>query len=144
MGNVNFTKDIDINIFDLDGECVKNSRLYAQYSEMLVQAEYLKKTLKEREEILHAKLDWEIRNSDNGKKTIREAEIKSEIILNPEIQKILRRLSRADYKVSMLKAALSSIDQKRKHLEYLVRLYCSQYWVTQTKSIERKEEYDEE
>ena len=144
MGNVNFTKDIDINIFDLDGECVKNSRMYAQYSEMLTQAEYLKKTLKEREEILHAKLDWEIRNSDNGKKTIREAEVKSKIILSPEIQKITRRLSRADYKVSMLKAALLSIDQKRKHLDYLVRLYCSQYWVTQTKTIERNIENDEE
>lgn len=142
MKEMKFTKDVEINIYDLDGECIKTPKLYAQYSEMLVQAEFLRKSLKEREEIIHAKLDWEIRSSHKDGKTIRETEIKSKISLNPEIQKITRRLARADYKVSMLKAAISSIDQKRRHLEYLVRLYCAQYWITQAKTLERNFEED--
>jgi hypothetical protein len=129
MEEFDFEKDLSINKFRLDEECLSHSSIYFKYAEAQQNAksevskadDVLKLTLAERE--------LEIRNkySENGIK-VTENLIKADVEKDEDVLKAKRKLRKAQDIFNKLTVAVQALDSRRSELDNLVKLYCAGYF----------------
>lgn len=124
-----FEKDLSINKFRLDEECLSHSSLYFKYAEAQQRAksevskadDNLKLTLAERELF--------IRNSfaEKGLKAT-EGLIASNVEKDEFVLEAKRKLRKVQDIFNKLSVAVQAMDTRRSELDNLVKLYCSGYY----------------
>ena len=127
--------DIDQNLLDV--EWVNQPKLFFKYAEQLAEAE---RRLDEAERKLKA-LDADIDSIIRGREEkVTEAMVKSKILGDKKHQEQEELIAKRRYKCSLLRAAVQSLDQRKRALEKLVDLHGQQYFAT-PKASERSKEF---
>jgi hypothetical protein len=130
---LNFEKDLSINKYKLDVECLTNSVLYYRYSEMTADAKNQVGVLADNLKLKMGEANIAIRNRFTKK------EIKfTEAVINAEVEKdetviaAREELREAELNLSRLQAGVSAFEHRKSQLDNVVRLYCAGYFSTPT------------
>jgi hypothetical protein len=126
---LNFEKDLSINKYKLDDECLTHSVLYYRYSEMAADAKNQVGVLADNLKLKMGEANIAIRNRFTKK------EIKfTEAVINAEVEKdetviaAREELREAELNLSRLQAGVSAFEHRKSQLDNVVRLYCAGYF----------------
>ena len=124
-----FEKDISINKYKLDEECISHSSLYARYGNMQVEAKTNLNNAKDRLELVEAERNLAIRKelADLGTKAT-EAMINSLLVADSEVIKAKKEVRNAEDIYASLTVALQAFEHRKSELDNLVKLYCAGYY----------------
>lgn len=126
---MNYEKDLNIDIYKLEDEWIKQPTVYMQYMENVIEAMKIKRDKENTLDILYAKLDDKIRTQARiNEEKITEKVVESRITLDEEYQSALAYYRTACYEYDLLHAAEKAIAQKKDALEDLVKLYLAGYF----------------
>ena len=136
---------IDVDKYALDEELEMQPRLFLFFSEQLVEA---RGDLKEAEtalELCKSKLDLEVRRrpAKFGIKDVKEASIKSAVLLHVKYKKAERVVRQRTRVVGRLAAAVAALDHRKKSIEKLCDLWAQSYFSKPRPSVEAKEKLDD-
>lgn len=127
---LNYQKDLEIDLNNLHGEWLKQPVLYSQYAEAAAEASRQKDDTRNKLEVIRAQLDLEIRSNPGkfelGKVT--EAAVANVVLLQREYQEALGKYYQAKYELEILNGVVKAFDQKKTALENEVRLWAGQYF----------------
>ena len=124
---------LSIDVDNLDQELLEQALLFAEYGELLVEAEFKKDTAKERLEAVMAELDLEIRGNPEifNIKKITESVVESTIKKQEIYKKASDNYLLAKKRHKTCKIALEALEHKKDMLESLLKLYLSNYYGNQ-------------
>ena len=124
-----FEKDLSINKYRLDEECLSHSSLYFRYAEAAAQAKKNVSRAKNNLELIESERYEEIRleKENAGIKTtipmLEKAVVCDEIVI-----KAKNKLIEAETIYSRLSVAVQAFEHRKSELDNLVKLYCSGYY----------------
>lgn len=128
---LNFEKDLSIDKYKLDDECLSHSVLYYRYSEMTADAKNQVGVLADSLKLKMGEANIAIRNRFTKK------EIKfTEAVINAEVEKdetvidAREELREAELNLARLQAGVSAFEHRKSQLDNVVRLYCAGYFST--------------
>lgn len=129
--DLDFEKDISINKYKLDEECLSHSGIYSRYASAQVDAKTAVSKAKDNLELVEAERNLAIRKSlaDAGTK-VTEAMINSYLITDEEVINAKKQVREAEDVYSKLSVCVSSFDHRKSELDNLVKLYCAGYYST--------------
>lgn len=138
-----FQKDLSINKFRLDEECLSHSGRYAFYAEAQGRAKSEVSKAKDNLEFVEAEANLRIRKEylESGAK-VTEGTISSRISTDEEVLEAKKQVREAEEVFGRLSVAVSAMDTRRSELDNLVKLYCAGYYST-VNSNERKNSSDQ-
>lgn len=124
-----FEKDLSINKFKLDEECLSHSSIYFRYAEAQQKAKSEVSRLKDKLEIVTAEANIRIR-SDLIEKGIKftEALVTSHLTKDEEVLSVKEELREAEEINARLSVAVTAMEHRKAELDNLVKLYCSGYF----------------
>ena len=124
-----FEKDLSINKFRLDEECLSHSSLYFRYAEAQQKAKSEVSRAEDNLNLTLAEREISIRNefANSGTKTT-EGLIASTVKCDEEVLKAQKRLREAKDIFNKLTVAVQAMDTRRSELDNLVKLYCAGYF----------------
>lgn len=130
---IDYEKAVAIDPDKLDEEIFSQPGLYMKFSEIYSEAERRREKLKNKLGILEADLDFEIRSKPEkfglkSLKSITESLVKNTIQRQEEIQELNEKIIQSNYDLNIVKAAITSLEHKKKMLEKAVDLYNGQYF----------------
>lgn len=142
---IDFEKDISINKFKLDEECISHSSLYFRYSSMQADAKTRLSKAKDNLELVEAERNMAIRKSlsDSGAK-ITEAMINSALITDEEVIEAKTKVREAEDIFAKLSVAVQAFEHRKSELDNLVKLYCSGYYSVPSSSPEANKNINEQ
>lgn len=128
---IDFQKELSINKYKLDEECLSHSSRYAYYAEAQAIAKSNLTKAKDELEYTIAEANLRIRADyeEKGKK-VTEALISSAIVLDEEVKEAKEKLREAEEIYNRLSVAVQAMDTRRSELDNLVKLYCAGYYST--------------
>lgn len=140
-----FEKDLSINKFKLDEECLSHASLYFRYADACQQAKSNVNRLDDKLKLVMAKTSISIRKaySDSGTKTT-EAMLSSELEKHEDVIQAKEELREAQETYSRLTVAVQAMDARRSELDNLVKLYCSGYYAVSDRSGSVKNNINEQ
>jgi len=126
----NYEKEIEIDPEALDVEWLQQASLFLKYSEAAAQARREVDRLKEKLDVVRAKLDKEIRENPGafGVKKITESVVSNTIAIQEAYREVYKELIDAKYEADLLGKVVLAFDQRKSALENLVRLYGQGYF----------------
>lgn len=140
---MDYQKDLEIDKYALDTECLDQARQFMVWSEGLADAMAERDRIEQKTKVMEAQTEQSIRNNPEGYGgKLTEAGIKSYVITNPEVMQIREESIEATHKVNIIMAAKQAMEQRRSMLENLVKLYLSGYWADPKVKQEDKETID--
>jgi hypothetical protein len=124
-----YEEELRIDPDNLDHEWEAQPGLYQRYSEMLANAEKEKADLKEELDVLKAKKDLDIREGNYSRSIskLTEGTIESLLKEDEEVQKKVKELNEASYRVKLLGGAVEAFSHRKKALEKMVDLFIFGY-----------------
>lgn len=128
---VDYQKDLHIDESALDVEWLNQPMLMMKYSKELASAERDVARIKEKQSIIRAELDRDIRlNPERFKidSKVTEAVVSNTILLEKSHKEISEELIEAWYEVRMVKGAVEAVQQRKDALQDLVRLHGQRYF----------------
>lgn len=126
-----FQKDLSINKYKLDEECLSHSSRYAYYAEACVVAKSSVSRAKDNLELVMAERNMEIREElANGEKKVTEAMVNAFIIKDKKVLEAKNELREAEEVYNRLQVAVNAMDARRSELDNLVKLYVAGYFST--------------
>jgi len=130
---IDYQKAVAIDPDKLDEEIFSQPGLYMKFSEVYADIERKREKLRRKLEILEANCDFEIRTKPErfglkSLKSVTEALVKNTIQKQEEIQELNEKIIQANYDLNIVKAAITSLEHKKKMLEKAVDLYNGQYF----------------
>lgn len=130
-----FEKDLSINKYKLDEECLSHSSIYFRYAEASITAKAEVSKAEDNLKLVSAERNIAIRKaySDAGAK-FTEAVIASELEKDAEVIEAKEKLRNAQEVYAKLSIAVSAMDARKSQLDNLVKLYCSGYFSVTTSS----------
>ncbi len=139
-----YEKDLSINKYRLDEECLTHSSTYFRYMEASVQAKSRISKLQNKLAMIEAEENLAIRKSyqESGAK-FTEAVIASELTTNSRVIECKRRLQEAQEVYSTMQVAVSAMEARKSELDNLVKLYVAGYFST-TDGAKAKTSADEQ
>lgn len=142
---IDFEKDISINKYKLDEECLSHSSLYFRYSSMQADAKTRVSKAKDNLELVEAERNLAIRKSlaDSGAK-VTEAMINSSLITDEEVIQAKQKVREAEDIFMKLSVAVQAFEHRKSELDNLVKLYCSGYYSVPESSPEAKKNINEQ
>ena len=142
---LDFEKDISINKYKLDEECLSHSSLYGRYASMQADAKTQVTKAKDNLELVEAERNLAIRKSlaDSGTK-VTEAMINSALITDKEVIEAKNQVREAEDVYAKLTVAVQAFEHRKSELDNLVKLYCAGYFSTPTASNEAKNNINEQ
>jgi hypothetical protein len=142
---VDFEKDISINKYKLDEECLSHSSLYFRYSSMQADAKTRVSKAKDNLELVEAERNLAIRKSfaDSGVK-VTEAMITSALIQDKKVIEAKNQVREAEDTFMKLSVAVQAFEHRKSELDNLVKLYCSGYYSVPNSSSEVKKTINEQ
>jgi len=129
MSELNYQRDLQIEVDALDLEWIRHSHKYMLYSEAAARANDIVRKRKNDLEITDAKLDQEIRvaSEGEGKKMTADA-IKAAILADDRHIKALIEYNDSLYQAELCTSAVKSMDHKKVALQSLVQLWAGSYF----------------
>ena len=130
-----FEKDLSINKYKLDEECLSHSSIYLRYAEASITAKAEVSKAEDNLKLVSAERNIAIRKAytDAGAK-FTEAVITSELEKDAEVIEAKEKLRNAQEVYAKLSIAVSAMDARKSQLDNLVKLYCSGYFSVTTSS----------
>lgn len=124
-----FEKDLSINKYRLDEECLSHSSLYFRYAEAASQAKNRVSKVKNNLELIQSERNLAIRDelAKNGTK-VTEAMIDKLVASDEIVIKAKNKLIEAETIYSKLSVAVQAFEHRKSELDNLVKLYCSGYY----------------
>lgn len=124
-----FQKDLSINKYKLDEECISHASRYAYYAEASAIAKTNVSEVKDKLELVIAEANIRIRKNltDSGQK-FTEAMVTSMLTMDSEVQKAKAELRDAETTLARLQVAVNAMDARRSELDNLVKLYVAGYY----------------
>lgn len=140
-----FEKDLSINKFKLDEECLSHSSLYFRYAEACIKAKSEVSKADDNLKLVMAERNIAIRKaySDAGAK-FTEAVITSELEKDSCVIEAKESLREVQEVYARLQVAVSAMDTRRSELDNLVKLYCAGYFSTPSTSNETRKNVNEQ
>ena len=126
-----FQKDLSINKYKLDEECLSHSSRYAYYSEAQVVAKTNVSRAKDKLELVESESNLKIRKkfADEGQK-VTESVIACTLAMDSDVIQAKKELREAEEIYGRLSVAVSAMETRRSELDNLVKLYCAGYFST--------------
>ena len=142
---VDFEKDISINKYKLDEECLSHSSLYFRYSSMQADAKTRVSKAKDNLELVEAERNLAIRKtlSESGTK-VTEAMITSALIVDKEVIEAKNQVREAEDFFMKLSVAVQAFEHRKAELDNLVKLYCSGYYSVPNSGSDVKKDVNEQ
>lgn len=126
-----FQKELSINKYKLDEECISHASRYAYYAEAQALAKSNVSKAKDNLELVMAERNMEIREQlSSGEKKVTEAMVNATIAKDEKVLEAKSELRDAEEVYSRLTVAVQAFDVKRSELDNLVKLYCAGYFST--------------
>ena len=127
----NFEKDLAIDKYRLDEECLSHSGVYAYYAESQASAKMELTRAKDNFEFITAEANLRIRKeyAEKGEK-FTEAVISSQISMDEKVNESKRNLREKEEIYYQLTVAAQAMETRRSELDNLVKLYCAGYFST--------------
>lgn len=125
----NFKKDISINKYKLDEECLSHATLYFNYADACVQAKTVMYRAQDKLSLAKAEANISIRD-DLSSKGIKftEAIIASEVEKHPTVTKARDEMREAEETYARLQVAVQAMEARKSELDNLVKLYLAGYF----------------
>lgn len=122
--------DLKVDKYALDCEWENHPLKYFEWAETHAKAILDRDNLKQKMDMLEAKLDKQLRVSLEKEfdKKPTEAAIKARICLDSEYSELQAELTKMNYNINILSAVKTAMDSKKKALEYLTQLHLSSYF----------------
>lgn len=126
-----FEKDISINKYKLDEECLSHASRYAYYAEASAVAKANVSEAKDRLELVEAELYDAIKDEleKKGTKTTIPM-LEKALIMDEQVIEAKKALREAELVSSRLQVSVSAMDARRSELDNLVKLYVAGYFST--------------
>lgn len=126
---LDFEKDISINKYKLDEECLSHSSLYFRYASAQTEAKTVLSRAKDNLELIEAERNLAIRNelAGSGAK-VTEAMVNSTLITDEDVIKAKNAVREAEDIYNKLSVAVQAFEHRRAELDNLVKLYNSGYY----------------
>lgn len=131
MEDFDFEKDLSINKFKLDEECMSHPSIYFKYADAQREAKNEVSRLKDKLELVKAEQNTKIRDELTKAGTkVTEALINAELAKNNKVQIITEKLRTAEDVYAKLSVAVQAFEHRKSELDNMVKLYCSGYFST--------------
>ena len=128
---LDFEKDLGINKYKLDEECLSHSVLYYRYGELLADAKNEVGVLTDALKLKMGEANTGIRNRFIQKdQKFTEAVITSEVEKDTGVIEAREDLRKAELTYARLQAGVSAFEHRKSQLDNLVKLYVSGYFST--------------
>ena len=140
-----FEKDLSINKYKLDEECLSHSSLYFRYAEASITAKMEVSSAEDNLKLVTAERNIAIRKAytEAGTK-FTEAVITSELEKDEKVIEAKEKFRKAQEIYSKLQVAVSAMDSRRSQLDNLVKLYCAGYFSTPSAGEKTKKNINEQ
>ena len=124
-----FQKDLTINKYKLDEDCISHASRYAYYAEACSLAKSNVSEAKDNLDYVMAEANIRIRKnlSESGQK-FTEAMVSSMLTLDSEVDQAKSELRNAEVVFGRLQVAVNAMDARRSELDNLVKLYVAGYY----------------
>lgn len=124
-----FQKDLSINKYKLDEECISHASRYAYYAEACAIAKTNVSEAKDKLELVEAER-YEVIRADLENKSIKTTipMLDRALITDEEVQKAKAELRDAETTLARLQVAVNAMDARRSELDNLVKLYVAGYY----------------
>jgi hypothetical protein len=138
MENEDFQKDLSIDKYKLDEECLTHSNCYAYYAEAQAQAKANVSKAKDNLELVESESNLKIRKkfAEEGQK-VTESVVACTLAMDSDVIAAKNELRNSEETFSRLSVAVSAMDVRRSELDNLVKLYCAGYFSTPS-NVEKK------
>lgn len=126
-----FQKDLSIDKYKLDEECLSHSSRYAYYAEAQAIAKLDVSKAKDKLELVESESNLKIRKkfADEGQK-VTESVIACTLAMDSDVIQAKAELREAEQIFARLSVAVSAMETRRSELDNLVKLYCAGYFST--------------
>lgn len=144
---LDFEKDISINKYKLDEECLSHSSIYGRYASMQAEAKTQLSKAKDNLELVEAERNLTIRKelADSGDKVkVTEAMVTSALIQDEQVIEAKNQVREAEDIYMKLSVAVQAFEHRKSELDNLVKLYCSGYYSVPNSSSETKKNINEQ
>ena len=128
-GMLDFKKDISINKYKLDEECLSHSGIYARYASKQAEAKTAVSKAKDNLELVQAE------RYDAIKEALEKKGIKTTIpmmekavLSDKQVIEAKNELREAEDVFAKLSVCVSAFEHRKSELDNLVKLYCSGYY----------------
>ena len=134
-----FQKDLSINKYKLDEECLSHSSRYAYYAEAQAVAKLNVSKAKDNLELVESEANLRIRKkfAEEGQK-VTESVVSCTLAMDSDVINAKKELRDAEEVFARLSVAVSAMEARRSELDNLVKLYCAGYFSTPANGAERK------
>jgi hypothetical protein len=124
-----FEKDLSINKFRLDEECLSHSSIYFRYAEAAAKAKTRAAKAKDNLELVKAERYDEIKTEfeKKGLKTTIPMMDKA-VLSDSEVIEATNKLRKAEDISAKLDVAVKAFEHRKSELDNLVKLYCAGYY----------------
>lgn len=122
-------KDLEIDKFNLDNECITQPELYASYSDMAISSAEERDLARLEMETLEATLDEKIRLEyrDRGEK-VTEKVVETSILRNTDYIEAQLKYIKKKTEAAKLDAMRQAFEQRKSMLEMVCRLFLGEYY----------------
>lgn len=142
---LDFEKDISINKYKLDEECLSHSSIYARYSLKEAEAKMAVSRAKDFLELVQAERYDALKEAfekNNIKTTIPMMD--KAVLSDSEVIEAKEKLREAEDVYSKLSVAVSAFEHRKSELDNLVKLYCSGYYSVPNSNSEAQKNINEQ
>lgn len=142
---LDFDKDVSINKYRLDEECLSHSGIFARYAELQADAKTRVSNAKDQLELVEAQRNLAIREelSKSGAK-VTEAMINSYLVTDKAVIEAKEALRKAEDVYGKLSVGVQAFEHRKSELDNLTKLYCAGYYSMPSSSSETRKNINEQ
>jgi hypothetical protein len=134
-GEFDFEKDISIDKYRLDQECVTHSVMYYRYNSLAADAKNSVAVLSDDLKLIMGEENIRIRNNFiKSEIKFTEAVINSEVEKSDSVKTAREELRHAELSLSRIEAGVRAFEHRKSQLDNLVKLYIAGYFSTPNSS----------
>jgi hypothetical protein len=142
---LNFERDLSIDKYKLDDECLSHPVLYYRYSELAANAKNQVGILADNLKLRMGEANIDIRNRFIKKEAkFTEAVINAEVEKDRAVIEAREELREAELNLARLQAGVSAFEHRKSQLDNIVRLYCAGYFSTPSGSGRPRDNINEQ
>jgi len=137
---IDFERDLSIDKFRLDEECITHPGLFYRYSEMAAEAKNKVGVLGDSLKLTMGEANIKIRNRFiKAEEKFTEAVISSSVEKDEDVITAREELREAELALARLQAGVNAMEHRKSQLDNLVKLYVAGYFSTPAQSGRPKE-----
>lgn len=136
-----YKKDLEIDKYALDAECMDQPRKFMEWSENLADAMAELDRADQKLDVKKAQVEQDIRKDPDKYYVdkVTDASVKAAVTVDGQVKEAHEAWVQAKHQVGILMAARGAMEQRRSMLENLVKLFLSGYWADPKVKPEHKE-----